>query len=89
MKQPAHCKYTPLEEHLRQVSAHEASLTFTFERLEQAMQSKLPQSAFERASWWNNEVRSTLTHKNAWLHAGLKVAEVNLGEKWVRFVRAK
>jgi hypothetical protein len=88
MKQPAHCKYPPLEAHLRELSAAHATLTLTFEQIESAMQSKLPQSALERPTWWDNEVHGTLSHKNAWLNARLKVAEVNLAEKWVRFVQA-
>jgi hypothetical protein len=87
MKQPVNCKYTPFETYLRELSATQSALTLTFEQIEVAMNSLLPKSAHERLTWWDNEVHSTLSHKNAWLNAGWKVDTVNLFEKWVRFVR--
>ena len=81
------CKYTSFEAHLSELSATQSTLTLSFEQVERAMNSKLPKSAYERFTWWNNEVNSTLSHKNAWLNAGWKVEIVNLVEKWVRFVR--
>jgi hypothetical protein len=87
MKPPAHCKYTPLENHLRILSATESVLTIFFEQIEMAMQSKLPKSAYLRLSWWDNAVHSTISHKHAWLHAGWQVEQVDLSGKWVRFVR--
>ena len=87
MKQPVHCKYTPLENHLRQLSATGSILTFSFEQIEIVMQSKLPKSAFLRLSWWDNAVHSTLSHKHAWLHANWQVDQIDLSGKLVRFVR--
>jgi hypothetical protein len=87
MKQPANCKYTPLEEHLRELSKTKTALTLSFEQIETAMHSPLPKSARERLTWWDNDVHSTLSHKFAWLHAGWKVERVDLAEKRVRFVR--
>ena len=86
MKQPKNCKYTPLKDHLRDLSATNTTLTLSFEQIETAMHSPLPKSAYARLTWWGNEVNSTLSHKNAWLHAGWKVETVDLAEKWVRFV---
>ena len=89
MKSPtAECKYTPLEARLRNFPKGQDNLTLSFEQIEQAMNSPLPKSAYVRLTWWNNEAHTGLSHKNAWLNAGLKVMEVNLTEKWVRFVRA-
>jgi hypothetical protein len=87
MKQPAYCKYTPLENHLRLLSATQSVLTLSFEQIEAAMDSGLPKSARLRLTWWDNVVHSTLSHKHAWLHAGWQVEEVNLSAKWVRFIR--
>ena len=87
MKQPANCKYTPLENHLRRLSATQESLTLTFDQIEQAMQSKLPNSAYERLTWWDNEIHSKLSHKYAWLHAGWQVDKVDLSIHSVNFIR--
>ena len=93
MNQPANCKYTPLENHLRSLSADltlsgsPTTLTLSFDQIEQAMQSKLPRSAYLRLTWWDNAVHSTLSHKHAWLHAGWQVEKADLSAKWVRFVR--
>jgi hypothetical protein len=87
MKQPAHCKYTPLEDHLRGLSPTQTILGFSFDKVESIMQSKLPRSAYDSLTWWNNSVTSTLSHKNAWLHAGWRVERVDLTVRFVRFVR--
>jgi hypothetical protein len=88
MKQPANCKYTPLEEHMRELSKTKTTLALSFEQIEAAMHSPLPKSARERLTWWDNEVTSTLSHKFAWLHAGWRVATVDLVKRSVRFVRS-
>lgn len=87
-KQPAHCKYTPLESYFRSLPADQRKLDLTFSQVEKAMQSKLPRSAYERATWWDNEVHSTLSHKNAWLNAGWKVRSADLTNQKIGFVRS-
>jgi hypothetical protein len=87
MKQPAHCKYTPLEDHLRSLSPNQTILSFTFEKIERIMGSRLPESAYTRTTWWDNTVISTLSHKNAWLHAGFRVERIDLLGRLVRFIR--
>jgi hypothetical protein len=82
-----HCKYTPLEDQLRLLSATQTALKLSFDEIEQVMQSKLPKSASLRLSWWDNTVMGTLSHKHAWLHAGLQVEQVDLSGRWVRFIR--
>ncbi len=87
MNQPINCKYTALENHLRVLSATRSELTLTFEQIELAMHSKLPNSAYTRIVWWDNAVKSKLSHKYAWLHAGWQVEKANLSARWVRFIR--
>jgi hypothetical protein len=87
MNQPINCKYTPLENHLRALSDTRSELTLTFEQIEMVMHSKLPNSAHISNAWWDNAVKSTLSHKYAWLHAGWQVEEVDLSARRVRFVR--
>jgi hypothetical protein len=87
MKQPDNCKYTPLENHLRLLAATQPELTLSFEQIEAAMHSRLPKSAYDRLSWWDNVVQSTLSHKHAWLHTGWQVDKVDLSGKLVHFVR--
>ena len=88
MKQHEHCKYTPLENHLRLLAATQATLTLSFAEIEQVMHSKLPNSAYLRLTWWDNFVLGTLSHKHAWLHAGWQVERVDLTARWVCFVRS-
>ncbi len=88
MKQPANCKYTPLENHLRALPGTKNALTLSFEQVECAMQSKLPKSAYIHLTWWDNAIHSTLSHKHAWLHAGWQVDKVDLSTRSVRFVRS-
>jgi hypothetical protein len=87
MKQPANCKYTPLENYLCGPSGTWSELTLTFEQIEIVMHSKLPKSAYIRTTWWDNAVHSTLSPKSAWPHAGWHVGEVNLSAKWVHLFR--
>ena len=87
MDQPVNCKYTPLENHLRKLTETHSTITLTFDQIEHAMNSPLPRSAYGRQSWWDNIVKSTLSHKNAWLHAGWQVEMVDLSAKYVRLVR--
>jgi hypothetical protein len=88
MTQPENCKYTPLEDHLRDLAASKTTLTLSFDQIEAVMHAPLPKSAYERLNWWDNQVHSLLSHKFAWLHAGWKVETVDLAEKRVRFVRS-
>jgi hypothetical protein len=88
MKRPdSECKYSPLETHLRALAATQNELTLSFEQIERAMDSPLPKSAYERLTWWDNEIHSTLSHKYAWLNAGWKVETADLSKKRVRLIR--
>ena len=88
MKQPENCKYTPLEDQLRDLAATKRSLMLSFDQIEAALHSPLPKSAYARLTWWDNQVNSKLSHKFAWLHAGWKVETADLAEKRIRFVRS-
>ena len=89
IKQPAHCKYTSFETYLCGIPANQTALMLSFIQIEQVMNSSLPKSAYERLTWWNNEVHAGLSHKNAWLNAGWNVEIADLAGKWVQFVRAE
>jgi hypothetical protein len=89
ISQPAHCKYTPFEVYLREIPVNQNTLTLSFEQIERAMNNPLPKSAYERLTWWSNEIHTGLSHKNAWLNAGWNVESVDLAGKWVQFIRAK
>ncbi len=79
-------KYTPLEEHLRNLPASQLVVKLTFERIETIINSKLPASANEM-SWWEHETEGNHVNARAWANAGWRVGTVNLQGKWVRFVR--
>ncbi len=86
MNQPEKCKYTPLENYFRLLSVTRRKLTLTFEQIQDVLQSALPKSAYERLTWWDNTVQGTISHKNAWLHAGWLVDKVDLPGRKVDFV---
>jgi len=88
MKQPENCKYTPFEAYLRKLAETKQEVILTFEQIDRTMPSPLPKSARTRLNWWDNEVHSGLSHKNAWLNAGWKVDSVDLEKERVRFVRS-
>ncbi len=57
MKQPANCKYTPLENHLRALSANHTIQAFSFEKIENTMRSKFPKSVYTRLTRKDNTVQ--------------------------------
>ncbi len=85
MDQPVNCKYAPLENQLRKLTSTHSTITLTFDQIEYVMNNPLSSSAYSCQSWWDNIVKSTLSHKNAWLHAGWQVEMVDLSAKSVRF----
>jgi len=60
-------------------------ITLSFQKMEEVIGDKLPESAYTRRSWWSN-VRGRLPSE-AWLTVGWAVREVNLEERKVTFVR--
>lgn len=72
-----------LEMHLDRQSAHQ--ITLTFPEIEKVIGEPLPPSAYKYPAWWANGGHS---QADAWLNAGWKVGELNLG-KSVVFVKDK
>lgn len=56
----------------------------TFSEIEEVMKSKLPPSAAKFSSWWANR---PVAQGRIWLSAGWRVANVDLEEQRVTFVR--
>jgi len=78
-------RYTPLYEHLRLSGQDEIKLSFA--ALEALLGGKLPESARAARAWWSN--RETGLQAAAWLHAGYRVAEIDMAGQQVRFQRRK
>jgi 5-methylcytosine-specific restriction protein A len=77
-------KYDPLQQYLE--SSKEKSERLSFSQLTIILKTPLPESASIYRAWWANDV--THTHAKAWLNAGWKVDNVNLGSD-VTFIRKK
>jgi hypothetical protein len=82
-------KYTPLEEHLRELPLTQKEATMTFEQIESILGSALPASAHEDVRWWEHETEGNHVNTRAWANAGWQVEEVDVKKKRVRFVRQK
>jgi hypothetical protein len=82
-------EYEALKTYLESLPHYHKEAAFSFAELEKLLGRELPASARAHHSWWENDYASG-THPNAqaWLQAGWKVDKVNMGEEWVRFVRA-
>ena len=81
-------KYTPLENHLRDLPASQREVTLGFEQIEEILNNKLPASAYEDQRWWEHETEGNRVNTRAWANAGWKVASLDVNKKWVKFVRA-
>jgi len=80
-------KYSPLEEHLRNLPASQREVKLTFVQIEAILKSKLPASAHEQ-SWWDHATEGNHRNTRAWSNAGWRVGTVNFSEQWVLFVKA-
>jgi hypothetical protein len=78
-------KYEPLPQFLSAKSgtAHRLS----FEQIERVLGFKLPQSAYEHEAWWSNSPTGH-SHSRAWLAAGWRTQDVDLGARKVTFRRS-
>jgi len=76
-------KYYLLEKYLDRQSA--SQITLTFSEVERIIGEPLPASAYKYPAWWANGGHS---QADAWLNAGWKVGELNLGQSVV-FVKDK
>jgi len=52
--------------------------TLSYDKIEEILGSKLPQSAYKYRAWWDNG--RSHSQSNAWLNAGWKVSSVVLGK---------
>jgi hypothetical protein len=80
-------KYSPLEQYLRDLPVNQEEAVITFEQIERILKTSLPTSAREDASWWGNQAKGFTVEIISWMNAGWLVDQVNLWEKWVKFVR--
>ena len=80
-------KYTPLENHLRDLPDSLREVTLGFEQIEKILNDKLPPSAYEYWAWWANEKEGNHVNARAWANAGWKVENVDFNKKRVNFVR--
>lgn len=79
-------KYSPLEEHLRNLPASQREVKLSFAQIEAILKSKLPESAQEQ-SWWDHVTEGNHRNTRAWANAGWQVNEVHFKQRWVKFVR--
>ena len=82
-------KYTPLEQYLRDLPGTQKEVTLSFEQIEGIISSKLPPSAYGYQAWWANEKEGNHVNARAWAHAGWKIENLNLNQKWVKLIRVK
>ena len=80
-------KYSPLEQHLRDLPTSQDVVTLTFEHIEQILKDTLPRSAHEDSGWWGNQKQGMNVESIAWMDAGWLVENVDLRAQRVRFVR--
>ncbi len=80
----AQTKYEPLENHLMNKGFSEIPMSFS--DIESIIENNLPPSARKHRAWWsNNPSNSVITF--AWLNAGYKTAQVDLGSEKLVFIR--
>ncbi len=78
-------KYAPLENYLE--TNGKTHVPMTFADIESIIGDNLPQSARKHRAWWsNNPSNSVITY--AWLSAGYKTAQVDMGGEKLVFLRA-
>lgn len=80
-------KYAPLSVLLAKLSRLRSKITLDFNKIEDIIGDKLPESAYKYYYWWSN-VRNR-EPSESWLTVGWKVKEVNLNEKKVTFIKEK
>lgn len=77
-------KYRALSEHLVDLGADEWRATFA--EIEAVLGFSLPESALKYPAWWANN-RQGSRHSIAWLDAGWRTAELDLGTQHIVFRR--
>jgi DNA-binding transcriptional regulator YiaG len=79
-------KYSGLHQHLR--GRADPTVQLTFAQIEDLLGSALPPSARRGKAFWSNRAGTGL-QAAAWLEAGFRVAQVDLGARSVTFSRAR
>ena len=88
-QQPEFKKYLPLDEWFRKQPASTEQIELTFDQVEAILGSPLPKSATKLTTWWTNIQPKIQSHRTAWLNNGWIVAEFDLQDRSVKFVRAR
>jgi len=78
-------KYEPLARFLSQLS--EDSATLGFERINEILGSKLPQSAYDHRPWWANRHDGRDAQNLGWQSVGWEAKDVDMRRKHVTFLR--
>jgi hypothetical protein len=79
-------KYEPLPQFLELARSSIKRLSFT--EIERILGFKLPKSAYEHEAWWSNNATGH-SHARAWLSAGWRTQDVDLGGRKVTFQRSR
>ena len=77
-------QYIPLCYHL--LTYKPVEVTYSFEAIERILHRPLPDSAYGYGAWWSNHELNTQA-KHGWLAADYVVADVDLENRQVRFVK--
>src|SRR5688572_6795876 len=77
-------KYGPLTLFL--AKAKEGRISLNFKDIEALLGFRLPPSAHSHPAWWSNTLGSHVQAR-AWLEAGFRTAEVDVGGRRLVFVR--
>lgn len=80
-------KYMKLGNFLAKRARALNEITLSFQKIEEIIGDRLPESAYTRRAWWSN-VRGRMPSE-AWLTVGWAVKEVNLEERIVKFIRER
>lgn len=84
---PVSGKYDPLRRYLRFRAAFTSVVRLSFARIDGIIGDNLPMTAFRNKKWWSGP--SSSAHVKAWLDAGWRIQEVDLGEGYVVFRKMK
>lgn len=79
-------KYKALADYLAEAGTERVPLTFS--QVEEIIGAQLPMSARKHRPWWsNNPTNARIT--DAWLQAGYKSAQVDMGGEKLVFIKAE
>ena len=76
-------KYDEFQKCLNQLKI--ASVSFSFDEVEEIIGFELPNSAYKYAAWWGNDCSHS--QARAWMQAGWEVSRVDLDKREVQLIR--